>query len=132
MQLTSENVSAVFMDCLFRDEEIPTLDKNPESGQFLKGIGVATQVGFHPERCNGHKQDVIDMLDCLDDAFKKSGGGGMSFLNMCMDKNGEQWTGIHRVVDQLVCLGVALGLVELTPREMNAVLPGGVPYVVVL
>jgi hypothetical protein len=48
---------------------------------------------------------------------------------MCNDRDDIQWTGMHTTMDQLVCLGVALDLVEITPRDMNAFLPGGVPYV---
>jgi hypothetical protein len=127
MELTAENVTAVFMDSMFRDEEVA--NGKPKEGEFLKGMGVATAIGFHPQRTEQHRQDVIDMLECLPDTFKAS-SGGWTFLNMCVDKKNVQWTGEHRVMDQLVCLGVALDLLELTPRSMNAMLPGGVPYVV--
>ena len=70
------------------------------------------------------------MLDCLPDSFKASGGGGMSFLNMCNDINDEQWTGAHRVMDQLICLAVALDLGNVMLEELKGILPGGVPYFV--
>jgi len=128
MKLTSKNVTDVFMDCLFTDEEAKTIDV--DAGNFLKGLGVITRVGFNIERTTKHKQDVIDMLDCLPDSFKASGGGGMSFLNMCNDINDEQWTGEHRVMDQLICLAVALDIGSLMLTELQSVLPGGVPYFV--
>jgi hypothetical protein len=129
MELTSENVTEVFMDCLFTDEEAKTIDVT--SNDFLKGTGVMTNVGFHIERTTKHKEDVKAMLNCLPDTFKQSGGGGMSFLNMCFDANDNQWTGFHKVVDQLVCLAVALDLGALLMVEFKDIMPGGVPYFVV-
>lgn len=128
MKLTSENVTSVFMDSMFRDEEVA--DAKPQEGEYLKGVGALRSIGFHPQRTESHRQDVVDMLECLNDTFKASVGGGWTFLHMCVDRDGEVWTDRHLVVDQLICLGVALNLVELTPREMNSILPGGVPYVI--
>ena len=34
----------------------------------------------------------FEFLNQLPDSFKAEGGGGMSFINMCIDKNGKQWT----------------------------------------
>ncbi len=69
------------------------------------------------------------MLDELPDSFKKSGGGGMSFQNACVDKQGNQWTDFHQRMEQLFQLGIGIGKVELLmPREMWAMLPGGMPY----
>lgn len=128
MKLTSENVSAVFSDCLFRDAELPNGAK-PKEGEFTVGEGVRHRIGFHTERLLSHKQDVVDMLDCLADNFKQTKGGGWSFLQMCADKHDNQWTGDHAQVDKLVTLGAALDLISLTPVEMNRFLPGGVPYI---
>ena len=72
------------------------------------------------------------MLAELSDDFKTSGGGGMSFLNACMDKHGNQWTGMHLRQEQLVQLGIAIGEVEYAAsREMWRLFPGGMPYFVV-
>lgn len=131
MKLSADNVSKIFIDCLFREEEMEGKGPVLEEGTYLLAVGVQTKVGFHPERCRSHKEDVADMLSQLHDDFKEGHGGGMTFLNMCADKTGEIWTGQHRIVDQLVCLGIALDLVSITPPEMNAVLTGGVPYVTV-
>lgn len=129
MKLTAENVTQLFTDSLFREEEVAGKGPVLEEGTYLKAFGVVTKVGFHPERCQSHKESVAAMLNQLDDAYKRP--EGETFLNMCADKDGTLWTGQHRIVDQLVCLGVALDLLSLTPPEMNASLPGGVPYVMV-
>jgi len=71
------------------------------------------------------------MLNQLPDDFKKSGGGGMSFLNICIDKEGNHWTDLHQTMDELVTMGIACQKAAfLMPREMWSVLPGGMPYVV--
>jgi hypothetical protein len=58
------------------------------------------------------------------------GGGGWSFLNMCVDKDGHQWTGMHVTMDQMFALTKALGMSkEVLPREMWSALPGGMPYI---
>lgn len=55
--------------------------------------------------------------------------GGWSFLNLCMDREGNQWTGSHQTMEQLMMLGMATGMVKiLFPRDLWSILPGGVPY----
>jgi hypothetical protein len=123
--ISAQRVRDIFMDCLFKDGE-PTDD-------HIKAEGVMTNVGFHPQRLESHKQEIMELMDELPDEFKADGGGGMSFLNACMDRRGKQWTGEHRTMEQLFQLGVASGKARcLLPREMWAVLPGGMPYYVVL
>jgi hypothetical protein len=67
--------------------------------------------------------------------FKADGpdsGGGWSFLNACVTKDGVQWTDLHRTVEALVVLGIAAGKVAwMLPRKIWSALPGGMPYFVV-
>ena len=123
--LTPDLVQAVFLDCLFTDEE--------EKTDYVVAEGLTMNVGFHPRRLEGHREDILLMLDELPDDFKStSDSGGWSFLNACVDKHGNLWTGEHRTVEMLVLLGIAIGRVEfLAPRELWAALPGGMPYFVV-
>jgi len=121
-----EKLHTMFLDCLFRDKEV--VDGKPTTDPILVH-GIVQNVGFHKERLTSHKDDVISMLDQLPDDFQPQKGGGMSFLNMCMDKNGEQWTGEHRTMEHLCMLSIALGLADWgMPREMWAIMPGGMPY----
>lgn len=123
-KLDSARVEAIFFDCLFRDGE--------DTSNHVKAQGITRSVGFHPERLAIHKKEVAAMLEELPDEFQKSGGGGMSFLNACNDKHGNQWTGMHQTMEQLFQLGIGIGKVEcLLPREMWEVLPGGMPYYLV-
>jgi hypothetical protein len=128
--LTAENVKMVVMDVLFRDDEVQ--DGSPRNLDDLVMVeGLVNKFGLHKGRLESHRQDVADMLRGLPDGFRKSGGGGMSFLDACVDREGVQW-GEHRDIDSLFVLGMGLGLAKYcAPREMWKVLPGGVPYMVV-
>lgn len=124
MNLTAENVHNVFINCLFKEGESQDI--------FVKAEGVITNVGFHPDRLKNNEGYIQDMLDCLPEAFRKDSGGGWSFLNMCNDKNDEQWADLHQTMDELVCLGLATGKMSyLLPRELWKALPGGMPYLVI-
>ena len=60
--------------------------------------------------------------------FTEGGAGGWSFLNAHEDKDGVQW-GEHKVIEVLVCLGIAVGHARfLLPRKMWSMAPGGMPY----
>src|SRR5690242_7894118 len=53
----------------------------------------------------------------------------MSFLNMCMDRNENQWTGLHSEQEKLFCLGIASGWATCPLKRMLwPLLPGEVPY----
>ena len=126
--LTSEKVEKIFKSCLFRNEEVVN-GKSIVEPIIVEGL--TSKFGFHPKRVEMHKKEIIECLDQLDDKFKSSGGGGWSFLNMCNDKNGNQWTGLHRVMENLVCIGIATGKVSYQfPRNLWVALPGGVPYII--
>jgi hypothetical protein len=123
-RLTADEVTRVFRDCLFRDDE-PTEPR-------IEVEGILNRFGFHPVRLESHRDEVAAMLAELPTEFQRSGGGGWSFLNACMDRHGNQWTGLHRTMDCLFCLGMGLGLAQCQlPRDYWAVLPGGMPYYVV-
>jgi hypothetical protein len=121
--LDAERVTEIFIDCLFREDEAKD---NP-----IVAEGIVGSVGFHPERLETHKDEIALLLAELPNEFQEKGGGGMSFLNACMDKNGYQW-GEHIHMEQLFQLGIGIKAVKcLLPRAMWNVLPGGMPYYVV-
>jgi hypothetical protein len=124
MKLTSENVNAILHDCLYKNGEDTT--------GHIRANGITVNVGFHPDRIALHKDEIIDMLMQLPEVFRKSSGGGMSFLNACQDINDDQWTGEHCTMEALFLLGIAIDWVEfLLSREMWSAFPGGVPYVMI-
>lgn len=130
MKLNAANVQQVLMDCLFTDEELKELGGKDEAEKVaVKAEGVVSKFGFNPKKLEKHAPDIKSMLDQLPDPFKKSKGGGWSFLNACEDKDGVQW-GEHRSIDELLCLGIATKQASiLAPRDMWPMLPGGMPYI---
>lgn len=127
MELTSDNVQTVLEDCLF-DHDPSDLEK--ETSPCVEGI-MAT-FHFDPKKLSLHKENICSMLSELPDSFQQNSGGGMSFLNACVTRKGNQW-GEHNSMDLLFMLGTAIGKVKCCmPREMWSVLPGGMPYYVVL
>jgi hypothetical protein len=115
--LTADRVEAIFADCL-----APGAD-----GVTVEGI-VGTAV-FDQDALTAWTADICALLAELPDQYRKSGGGGWSFLNACDDRHGNQWTGFHRTMEHLFMLGLGIGKVELLmPRELWDALPGGMPY----
>jgi hypothetical protein len=126
MKTLAERVEKVITECLYKTDEVPN-GKPPEDAVIVNGI--VRNFAFHPGRLAAHKADVAALCDELPDNFHRSKGGGWSFLNLCMDKDGNQW-GEHSNCEALVALaiGTEQGGYPL-PREMWDALPGGMPYV---
>ena len=125
MELTIENVEMAILDCLFKDGE--------DESKAVLAEGVIRQFGFHPERLNEWKDSIIEMLEQLPETFRQATGGGWSFLNACDRNDGTQWTGLHKNMEELFCLGMAIGKVKSQfPKEIWSALPGGVPYYVII
>ena len=124
-KLNQELVNKIFTESLFENSvstDIPVVVE-----------GITCTVGFNPTRLEKYKEQIQEMLKDLPTEFQKNSGGGMSFLNACNDKNGEQWTGVHQRMEQLFQLGIAIGKIKLLmPREFWSILPGGMPYYVIL
>jgi hypothetical protein len=119
-ELTATNVHDVFRKCLFNPGE--------DTSAAVIVEGIMSRFGFHPERLESNKQDVIDMLGQLPESFDEDKGGGMSFLNACVRRDGVQW-GEHPTMELLFVLGMAVGRVKLcAPRSMWTMMPGGMPY----
>ena len=125
MKLTTKNVTDIFTACLFKEGE------NTENKVLAEG--VTTTANFNSLRLEQKKDSIINLLDQLPEKFMAGKGGGYSFLMMCMDKSDVQWTGLHSVQDQLVCLGLAIERVHfLFPRDWWQYMYGGVPYLTVI
>jgi len=139
MELTSENLQGVTKDCMPEEGEITSaqaqdiLDGKVESDKFVVLIkGIVSTFAFVKEKITKHEEDIRSMLSELPENFRQDKGGGWTFLNACNRADGVQWTGLHRDMEALFCLGIAAGLAEWTmPREMWEVMPGGMPYVAI-
>jgi len=124
MKLSAKNVQAVFEKCLSVSQG--ELDLLPIEG-------IMGTYDFRKNKIDEHAKDIANMLKELPLEFQKHGGGGMSFLNACNNNAGEQWTGLHRRMEELFVLGIAANKVKsVMPRELWSALPGGMPYYVVL
>lgn len=124
-KLTPARVEEVLADCLFKEGE--------DTSIALVVEGIVTKFGLHPERVEQHKGDIKELLSQLPAEFFPESGGGMSFLNACNNREDVQWTGEHRVMEQLFVLGMAAELaVCLLPREVWEALPGSMPYYMVV
>jgi len=122
MKLTSENVDSVMRHVLFK--------KGEDHTKYPIVEGLVHNYVFHPERLEEKRQDIIDMLNDFPDPFHKDKGGGWAFVNACMTKDNVHW-GEHWQMEQIICLGIAIGCAEWVMKELMFILPGGMPYVVV-
>lgn len=121
--LTASAVEDLMSYCLMSKEE------HEANEQAMRADGITGTFMFHEGRIHERGEEIDSLLKELPESFHEKTGGGWSFLCACEDKHGIQWTGEHRVVEALMALGIARGKVEiLLPREMWAVLPGGMPY----
>ena len=121
MKLTAENVERVHNECA------PTVKE-----KFVCVNGIKNNYIYDKDKIEMNKPAIKSMLSELPETFRKSKGGGWSFLNMCMTKADVQWTGLHVTMEKLMLLGMAAGLVEyLLPEKMWCILPGGMPYIAI-
>lgn len=119
-------VHTTFLNSLFTDEEVAE-----GITHFTEAKGIMLHVGFHPQRLEEQRSQVVEWLSQLPDNFKDSLGGGWTFLHFHTLANGEQWTSFHKVCDELITLGIGLKLCSVLLREVSSELPGGVPYIIV-
>ena len=123
--LTSERVETIYKSCL--------LSTMPRDIDPIRIHGIMTNTLFDPELTELHRKEIDELLNELPEGFHEKTGGGWSFLQACMDKNGNQWTGMHLTMDRLFQLGMAIGKVEYVfdNRDLWKILPGGMPYIVI-
>ena len=121
MILSQINVNKIFKFCLYKKNEIKN-GVTPLDTIIAKGIMM--NVGFNPTRLEFYKKEITDMISQL--SFQNG-----SFLKMCDAKNG-QWTGLHADMEELLCLGVAIGKIEYDlPKNVWSALPGGMPFITI-
>ena len=117
-------IEDIFKDCLFKDGE--------DTSSHVAVEGITLNAGLNPSKLSEHKEEIFENLKNLPSSFMSSGGGGMTFLNACIDKNGNEWTSLHRNMELLFILGIATKQDGYcAPRDMWEAFPGGMPYCVV-
>jgi hypothetical protein len=125
----AEEVRRILMECLYTEEETNGGQEVPKDAVLVEGI--VNNFGFHPERLEAHREQVRELLNEMPDDFHAGKGGGMSFLQMCVDKHGQHWAE-HPTLGALLALGIGLKMAVFPlPRQVWGILPGGVPYVII-
>jgi hypothetical protein len=124
MKSLGEQVHEIMLNCLYPKGTT----EFPADG--IKVEGIVRNFGFDPKKIEKYKDQIESVIREMPKSFFKGHGGGMSFLQLCEDKHGNQW-GEHPIMEELVVLGIASGKASYClPREMWKCLPGEVPYIV--
>ncbi len=124
-KLNPERVSKIFFDCLY-DEDY---DREKALKEAIIIEGIIGNFGFRPNKIDKNQKEIIELLLELPIIFMKSNGVGASFLNACIDRHGNLWTGEHMIMEQLFALGSAVERVICPlPKIAWVLLPGGMPY----
>lgn len=126
----AQEVDQIFVgenSVLFRPEEI--VDGKPPPDAIIVD-GIVRKFAFHPQRLESSRGEVTRLAkEIVADQFLKNAGGGWSFLNLCNDRNSNQWAE-HPTAEAFLCLAIGLGMAGYcVPKEMWNVMPGGIPYV---
>lgn len=130
-RLDPDQVRDTFQDCLFTTQ--PEAEAALEDGSAVMVEGIVWNVVFKKSKLDEHADLIMRMLLELPIPFRQSGGGGWSFLNACDDRHGNQWTGFHETMGMLFMLGQGIDKVTCPlPRDMWNVLPGGMPYYIIM
>lgn len=123
--INGEEVNELFLGCLFTNEEI--INETPIRKPII-AEGIMFTVGFDPDKIEKNKDKINKIIDSLPHIFRD----GMSFVNLGLDKEGNEWTSSHKTMEELLMLGLAIGKIEYTcSRDMWAFLPYGVPYLII-
>lgn len=123
MLIDAKRVDEIFYDCF-----LPVNDKSEakENSTFVEGITI--DVFFDNEKLDKNKNELNNIINNLNPTFKN----GWTFLNLCLDKENNQWTGLHEEMQKLMLLGMAIGRMGYCcGRDLWNILPGNVPYVYV-
>lgn len=124
--LNPTHVEEVFRACLAHGEQ---------SHPTVTVKGILHNAHFAVSELQKRHKEIGAMLDLLPTPFQKlekGGGGGWSFLQACLDNDGNLWTGVHLTMEQLFMLGLATEQASFCmPREIWEALPGGMPYLVI-
>lgn len=100
--IDGDNVSEIYQVCLARPGD-----------QLIQGNGFLLNPVFGPiiyRYIKEIKQILLDLPRRYRWEYK---GRRDPWLRMTRDKNGDIWTTTHRQVEELICLGVAIGAVEI-------------------
>lgn len=108
--LNPESVRELLISCMFKDSDIK--EEKPIR-EFTLVEGLVGLFILDTEKINENKQKIKELIDLLPDMSVSK-----SFVDLCFDRNGRQWTGEQQMMDVLVVLGVAANILKYTlPKE---------------
>jgi hypothetical protein len=120
MDLTSENVRAVFLDSLW---------DLPHEGTPLRVRGVTNEFLFDESRLESHATAVRGFLSHMSTLFYEDRGAGHSCLFLGSRRDGVRWEPRPQI-ERLLVLGLGLKLIDYClERHQWYLFPGGLPYV---
>jgi hypothetical protein len=119
MDLTVENVQAIFLDSL----------APAGGGLTIRVSGVFNEFVFDMARLESHASEIRGFLSHLSTRYYADRGGGHSYAAMGHRRDGEHWGG-RPDVERLVTLGLGLGLVDFClDRSRWHLFPTNIPFV---
>ena len=122
--INAKRVEEILIDCLIKDSDHINCKRLPKN-KVVVVKGIVNNYGFHKERLESYREEVRSLLNNLSPDIKE----GISFLNICMDKENNQW-GEHPDCENLVCLAIGLEIIRyVLPKEAWFLLPGNVPII---
>lgn len=130
--ISAERIREIVVNSLLSENELDDVKSGKKDYVGIVAISISGKsLVFIKDKIMKFKDEVKAYLNLLPDEFKDEKGGGYTFLNSVVDKNGNQWGG-QASADELFCLGTALGLSKyIGSGLMLMAFPGHVPYVTV-
>lgn len=121
--ITADKITSLYGTCLLKESDF---DAEGLPCDFRIGEGILTRRAvFSAERLNEHREELDSYIGQLSEIEHAP-----SFLQLCYNRKGEKWTENSEVVDMLVRMGMAAGMLFLTfPEQLWPYLPNGVPGV---
>lgn len=129
-------IEKILSHCLFAKKELKG-GKPPDSAVIVKGIN--NEFGFHPERLEEKRDEIIALLKYLPDEFMSSVGRGWQFCYFDQKKGGikgeednYKWTESSVITEVLLCLGIGIGVIHfLSERKDWCEFPENSPYLII-
>jgi hypothetical protein len=115
--ISESRVEELFLSCLTGGDN------------YIRLEGILADFGLDKTVLEANREEITELVKNLPGPFRQSEGGGWTFLKAHRDYNGVVWTEQPAHVEQIMLLGMGIGLIEYClPRNMWSLLPNNVPY----
>ena len=107
-----------FKDCLFQKDE--------DTINLIMIKVLIFNFALHKQRLERKRELVAALVAELSNEFKK----GSTLQNLCFTKDGEQWTDLYYICEQLLVMAIGLCLMEFfNPIDQESYFPSSIFYV---